>query len=204
MPEKSRFQFTPAWLVAIVFCGIAIYLVARFGSQIQELDVPGGSKIVLRPGSIGKVSDVKAKTLAEKVRSGQQVAPEAPPAPTTSTQQQHIQNVIQSLRQPTERAAGPSEFVGTWTDRRSGAAYKIAQIPGGYSLSEVSNLYGVPVVTAAGSGTIKAGRFEFAYKTVMGDRGVGVLEMVDGSLQGQVRGMLSSGNLHLVRNGNPP
>ncbi|GEM_PF-4588645 len=199
-PSRSGFRLTPVWLITVVFCGLAIYVVVKRVGHVSEIDASQG-KVVFAGGLGGTQNSEELRDLAKRTEAGE-VRPVDPPPevvqPAASPVAIDVWDDVDNVSAPPGRA---TDIVGQWRDIRTNAMYVITQYGGSYRVSETSMLYGVPVETAAGLGSFDGTTLRFAYNTALGSNGSAALTLgPDGSLQGMAQDvLLGAVNLHFVR-----
>ena len=173
--SQSRF-LTPIWVITIVFCGLAVYIVLRHSDKVTGLHVGSdGAELKLGTGVAAASDPDKLNELANDVKNGRALPSIAPHEQLDSDEWQQIERIAPTLPDP-PGSASAADFSGVWQDV-NGALYQIAPlVDGTLTFTETSNLYGVPMQTAVGQGQINGKRFEFGFNSIVGVPGVGVLQ----------------------------
>jgi hypothetical protein len=93
--------------------------------------------------------------------------------------------------------AEPINLTGNWyTSATPGVSYKIVQYDESVTFEEISSLFGIPTVSAAGNGSISGSTLKLSYNTLFGTQGKGSLrikengDLLTGSLTDLTSGMV--------------
>lgn len=170
--KTGGFRLTKAWVVTLVGCGLATYVVVGNKNVVSGVKV-GPAEMTFGP--LGAVDKERLGTVAEDVKKGNPAPQISPPAPAAEHELEKLGKLAEE--QPVApTAADPSNVLGTWRDQ-SGGMVQISPLGGNMlAYNETSSLYGVPLQTAVGQGTWTGGRFEFTFNTLYGTSGVAVLQ----------------------------